>query len=116
MDSIRLLTQAPSFISIGNNVRAIIGILLIVIMVLLIVLNGCMAANMKKIVKKKGYDAKSLHIFAWCFWTPFFGYLYAIALPNLQLQKQNKKIINLLNNNLYHDVKMEATETQTQNL
>lgn len=63
---------------------------------LTLVLSLMAAAKMKKLVDDKGYNSRELHVFAWCFWFPLFGYLYAIALPDLTLQKQNKEIIDLM--------------------
>lgn len=79
--------------------------LYVIIVILLLVLNGAMANTMKDAVDTKGYDAKFMHIFAWCFWVPFFGYLYAIALPDLKLRAQNEEIIKLLSENSATDAK-----------
>ena len=49
-----------------------------------------MALNMQEIVEKKGY--KNLRVVALCFWLGIIGYLYVIALPNLEEQRLLKKI------------------------
>ena len=74
-----------------------------IILVLLILA----AKKMKNLVEDKGYNSRELHVFAWCFWFPIFGYLYAIALPDLTLQKQNKEIIDLM--------KDQSTQQRLQN-
>lgn len=83
----------------------LLATLAVAVLILLLAVFCAMANNMRKVVYRKGYDANSLHIFAWCFWVPFFGYLYAIALPDLKIQAQNDKIIKLLieksNNSTY---------------
>lgn len=70
----------------------------IIALILTIVLDFFAARKMCDVAELKGHDAKNLHIFAWCFWFPIFGYLYVIALPDLNLQKQNEEIVNLLQN------------------
>lgn len=54
------------------------------------------AAKMRDLAQQKGHNVNFLHVLAWCFWFPIFGYLYVIALPDLILQKQNEEIINRL--------------------
>ena len=66
---------------------------IIAIIGLAIVINVMISRKMCQIAVDKGYDARALHIFAWCFWLPIFGYLYVIALPNLNIQSQNAKLI-----------------------
>ena len=73
-----------------------IWFLSIVFFVVFIVIDINMAAKMRVVVSQKGYDPDILHIFAWCFWLPIFGYLYVIALPDLRLQAQNNEIISKL--------------------
>ena len=100
MNLFKLLFEVPTVTaSAGINAITISVFFYIAIAVVLVLLSACMAMNMKKAVDRKGYDAKALHIFAWCFWFPLFGYLYAIALPDLRVQKQNEEIIRLLNSN-----------------
>ena len=43
-------------------------------------------------VDAKGYNSASEHIFAICFWFGLFGFLYALALPDLKLQRLIKSI------------------------
>lgn len=50
-------------------------------------LNFFAAKKMCEVVELKGHNAKNLHIFAWCFWFPIFGYLYVIALPDLKIRE-----------------------------
>ena len=69
--------------------------LILVVIVILIVINMNMAAKMS-VVSQKGHNPDVLHIMAWCFWVPIFGYLYVIALPDLRLREQNKEIIDKL--------------------
>ncbi len=54
----------------------------IIICIFYFVLLLIAAAKMSEIAETKGWDAASLHVFAWCFWFPLFGYLYVIALPD----------------------------------
>ena len=68
-------------------------LVIIAIIGIAIAINVALASNMCKIASNKGYDPHELHIFAWCFWLPPFGYLYVIALPNLNIQSQNAKLI-----------------------
>ncbi len=49
-----------------------------------------MACNMQRIVEKKGY--KDLRVVALCFWLGLIGYLYVIALPDLEERRLLKKI------------------------
>lgn len=80
---------------------------IIIYWALMLVLTFFAAGKMKKLVDDKGYNSRELHVFAWCFWFPIFGYLYAIALPDLTLQKQNKEIIDLM--------KDQSTQQRLQN-
>ena len=45
-------------------------------------INFLVASKFEDIAFKKGYDT-SIHSFAMCFWLGIVGYLYVIALPNL---------------------------------
>ena len=58
-----------------------IFLLLIPIAVVLFI-NYVVAKKFEEIAFKKGYD-DSIHSFAMCFWLGIVGYLYVIALPNL---------------------------------
>lgn len=71
---------------------------IIIYWVLMLVLTFLAAGKMKKLVDDKGYNSRELHVFAWCFWFPIFGYLYAIALPDLNLHKQNEEITACVKN------------------
>lgn len=73
----------------GLSIVPSIVICLIVILILLMA-----ARKMRDLVELKGHNAAELHIFAWCFWFPLFGYLYVIALPDLNLHKQNGEIVS----------------------
>lgn len=56
----------------------------IVSLIIAIVLDYLAANKMCGLVEFKGHDPRELHIFAWCFLLPLFGYLYVIALPNVK--------------------------------
>ena len=57
-------------------------LLLLIPIVISILINFVVAVKFEDIAFKKGYD-KSIHSFAMCFWLGIVGYLYVIALPNL---------------------------------
>lgn len=63
----------------------------IIICIFYLVLLLMAAAKMRDIAEAKGWDAASLHVFAWCFFFPIFGYLYVIALPDLNSRQKNSK-------------------------
>lgn len=61
------------------------------ILIIAIVLNYNIARKFEKIAFKKGYR-EDIHAFAMCFWLTLIGYLYVIALPDLNLRKEITKI------------------------
>ena len=56
------------------------------------------AFKMVAISNDKGYDYCSGRIFILCFLVNIIGYIYVIALPDLKIQRQNERIIELLTN------------------
>jgi hypothetical protein len=84
-----------------------IEFILIIISVWL-VLWVIIAYLMQEVAFKKGYNTE-VHAFACCFWLGIFGCLYVIALPDKNIQEQNKEILDLLRNskmqeNNYNDL------------
>ena len=71
----------------------LLGILLTLFVYICV--NAYLAHLMKKAGIAKGYG-EDAHIWAICFWLGIMGYLYVIALPDKILQRQNQKIIELL--------------------
>lgn len=67
-----------------------------IVLAVVIVINLVLANFMKSAAELKGYGSEA-HVFGLVFWTGFFGCLYAIALPDLVLQKQNEEILKRLN-------------------
>lgn len=57
-------------------------LLLLIPIVVVLFINYIVAKKFEKIAFQKGYD-DSIHSFAMCFWLGLIGYLYVIALPNL---------------------------------
>ena len=57
----------------------------VIIFIVLVLVNYNMAQNMQSIVEKKGYT--DVRVVAMCFWLGIIGYLYVIALPDLELRK-----------------------------
>ena len=72
---------------------------LFVLCLILLSINSMMAKKFENIAFQKGYAKKETYLFAMCFLLGFIGYLYVLALPDLTLQKQNEKIISLLEQN-----------------
>lgn len=69
--------------------------LFILSVVIAIVIQAIFATFMKKVAVRKGYG-DDIHAWAMCFWLGLFGGIYIIALPDLILQSQNQRIIELL--------------------
>lgn len=91
-------------------------ILGIIILIIYIFILYYIASQVRDTVDMKGYNAKSMHIFAWCFWLPVLGIPYAASLPDIHLrnkcvdiEKQNEKLLNELNNLNARLNKTEAT-------
>ena len=57
-------------------------ILLLIPIAVALFINYVVAKKFEEIAFKKGHD-NSIHSFAMCFWLGIVGYLYVIALPNL---------------------------------
>ncbi len=57
----------------------------VIIFIVLVLVNYNMAQNMQSVVEKKGYT--DVRVVAMCFWLGIIGYLYVIALPDLELRK-----------------------------
>lgn len=66
----------------------IVSLIIGIIMLLLAAGKMCGAAELK------GHNAKELHIFAWCFFFPIFGYLYVISLPDLKIRELLQDRVN----------------------
>ena len=56
--------------------------LLFIPIAIALIINCVVAKKFEEIAFQKGYD-ESIHSFAMCFWLGIVGYLYVIALPNL---------------------------------
>lgn len=74
------------------------GVMGFIILLISIVILFWIAFKMVDVAQDKGYDNCTGRIFALCLLFNIVGYLYVIALPDLKLQKQNEKIIELLTN------------------
>ena len=57
-------------------------VLLPIVIAVGLLINYVVATKFEKIAFQKGYDS-SIHSLAMCFWLGIVGYLYVIALPNL---------------------------------
>lgn len=75
-----------------------IGVMGIIILLISFIVLFWIALKMVDAAEDKGYDYCTGRIFALCFLFNIVGYLYVIALPDLKLQRQNEKIIELLTN------------------
>lgn len=72
--------------------------MIVVILIVLLVINLIGAGKMSDVAYAKGYD-DSIHAFAMCFWLGIIGYLYVIALPDIEARRKQDAIIELLKNN-----------------
>ena len=72
-----------------------------VIIFALVYLNYAIAKKFEQIAFSKGYS-KEIHAFGMCFWLGLVGYLYVIALPDInhdtKILNQQKRMIELLKN------------------
>ncbi len=75
-----------------------VGVMGFIILLITIAVFFWIALKMVDAAKDKGYDYCTGRIFALCFLFNIVGYLYVIALPDLNIQRQNEKIIELLTN------------------
>lgn len=85
--------------------------MIVVVLIVLLVINLIGAGKMSDVAYAKGYD-DSIHAFAMCFWLGIIGYLYVIALPDIEARRKQDAIIELLKNN---EVKSVMRETQFEN-
>lgn len=74
------------------------GVMGFIILLISLAVLFWVALKMVDVAEDKGYDYCTGRIFALCFLFNIVGYLYVIALPDLKLQRQNEKIIELLTN------------------
>ena len=65
----------------------------LIVSIIFIIVDYIVARKFEKIARQKGYNSE-IHSFAMCFWLGITGYLYVIALPNLNnyVQVTNKSI------------------------
>lgn len=77
-------------------------------LVVLALVNYNMAQNMQGIVEKKGYT--DLRVVAICFWLGIIGYLYVIALPDLEERRLLKKIAGEAEEEIANEEKEEISE------
>ena len=68
-------------------------VIVFIILIICLIINYIIAKKFERIAFDKGYD-ESIHSCAMCFWLGVVGYLYVIALPDLNLH-------NNVNENLY---------------
>lgn len=66
----------------------------LMVCVVILTIRYIVAKKFEAIAFQKGYD-KSIHSYAMCFWLGIIGYLYVIALPNLN----SSSISNLITQN-----------------
>ncbi len=65
----------------------------LIVLILFIWLNYYIAESFEMVAKTKGYyEKKYFHL---CFWTGIIGYLLVIALPDLNMLNELKKINNI---------------------
>ncbi len=86
------------------------GIIIVSIVVLCIFafISYSMACNMQAIVEKKGYTG--LRVVGICFWLGIIGYLYVIALPDLEERRLLKKIAGEAEEEIANEKKEEVSE------
>jgi len=72
---------------------------LFVAALIILLIQSILAKKFENIAFQKGYAKKEPYLFAMCFLLGLVGYIYVLALPDLTLQKQNEKIISLLEQN-----------------
>lgn len=72
--------------------------MIVVVLIVLLVINLIGAGKMSDVAYAKGYD-DSIHAFAMCFWLGIIGYLYVIALPDIEARRKQDAIIELLSKN-----------------
>ena len=70
------------FFSAIDTLFTSIALIALIVILILILIRFIVALKFEKIAFQKGYD-KKIHSFAMCFWLGIIGYLYVIALPNL---------------------------------
>ena len=84
----------------SSAVGAVVGGALVALILLpalaVLVVNLIVALIMSAVVEKKGYTVAEVHAFAKCFFLGLAGWIYVAALPDRNLQKQNKQMIALL--------------------
>ena len=80
---------------------SVVLLIYIGIVAALVYLNYVIAKKFEKIAFEKGHP-KETHVFRMCFWLGLVGYLYVIALPNVnhdtKMLNQQKRMIELLKN------------------
>lgn len=72
------------------------GGVVIFIFLVIIVINVLIAFYMDEVAKLKGYENA---VFWRCFWLGLPGWLYVVALPDLNLRKSQEQIVKLLESN-----------------
>ena len=72
--------------------------MIVVVLIVLLVINFIGASKMRDVAFEKGYD-DSVHAFAMCFWLGIIGYMFVIALPDIEARKKQDVIIEFLKNN-----------------
>lgn len=79
-------------------------ILSIILFIVFIILDVVFAFWFREIAELKGYDSKSYHIWARCFWFGFVGYLYVIGLPDrTELRIEKTEDSDVFSNNTNQD-------------
>ena len=67
-------------------------VLYLILVVIFLVIQYIVAKKFEKIAFQKGYD-ESVHSCAMCFWLGIVGYLYVVALPNLNNSLNDDSLI-----------------------
>lgn len=68
----------------------------IILIPVVLVIQYIVAKKFELIAFEKGYD-KSVHSFAMCFWLGIVGYLYVIALPDINTESIFVKNLSRIN-------------------
>lgn len=70
---------------------------IIIVLIAAIIIDFILAKFMVSAAEMKGHGPEA-HVFAMVFWLGLLGCLYVIALPDLNLRKQNEEVLARLGN------------------
>lgn len=103
------MTSFLTLLFLGGEKMGGLIFLYVTVAVILLTIQYIVAKKFEEIAFQKGYD-ESIHSCAMCFWLGIVGYIYVVALPNLNNSLNGDSVILKSNNETNSAKKVEKVQ------